>query len=86
MEDFDKLSKLLALLPNGATEIMELKRNYIILPGEGIEYYEDESIYTISFTINSACYSDKFQFRKMINSYFREMTSILVEQLKVLES
>lgn len=83
-EDFKKLSKLLAEWPNGATERMELKRNFIIMPGEGIEVDEDESIYTISFTISSASYSDKFQFRKMINLYFREIAAILENQLKEL--
>ena len=81
-EDFDKLSRLLSSWPNGATEMMELKRNYIVMPEEGIENYEDESIYTISFTVNPAIYSDKIQFRKMINSYFREITGILERQLK----
>lgn len=79
-----KLSELLAAWPNGATGFMELKRNFIILPEKGIENDEDELIYTISFTINPLCYSDKFQFRKMINSYFRDIATILEKQLKEL--
>ena len=83
-DDLKKLSELLAVWPNGAIEFMELKRNFIILPEKGIENDEDELIYTISFTINPLCYSDKFQFRKMINSYFRDIATILEKQLKEL--
>ena len=82
--DLKKLSELLAAWPNGASEFMELKQNFIILPEKGIETDEDEFIYTISFTINPASYSDKFQFRKMINSYFRDIAAILEKQLKEL--
>lgn len=74
--DFDKLKKILNVMPQSVEKYFELSKNYIVLPNEGFEE-EENSIYTIKFSVHPASIGSKIQFRKMMNQYLREIYKAL---------
>lgn len=74
--DFDKLKKLLNIMPQSVDKYFELSKNYIVIPDEGFEE-EENSIYTIKFSVHPASIASKIQFRKMMNQYLKEIYKTL---------
>lgn len=71
-----KLKKILNVMPQSVEKYFELSKNYIVLPNEGFEE-EENSIYTIKFSVHPASIGSKIQFRKMMNQYLREIYKAL---------
>ncbi|HBC98190.1 MAG TPA: hypothetical protein DC053_00555 [Lachnoclostridium sp.] len=79
--DIDILVKYLEVLPQSVDKHFELVRNYIFLPDIGLDNDED-IVYTLHISVHSALISSKYQFRKYMNQYLREIRDSLNSALK----
>lgn len=71
-KNFNALLELLSLIPQSVNSHFELVKNYVYLPDEGLDS-DDESIYTLHFSIHPVMVTSKYQFRNTMNQYLREV-------------
>lgn len=71
-DDFLKLKSIINVIPQSVEKHFEICKNYIVIPDEGLEDDED-SIYTLRFSIHPACIGSKTQFRQLMNQYLKEV-------------
>ena len=69
--NFSEFEKLIKLLPCSVENHVNLRKNYIVLPGEGVESKED-SIYTVGLGLLQVGIKNKRQYRRLLNRYFRD--------------
>lgn len=70
--NFDLLVELLSVIPQSVNSHFELVRNYVFLPDEGLDS-GDELIYTLHLSVHPVMVTSKYQFRKSLNKYLREV-------------
>lgn len=78
--DFDKFKALLEILPNSVESHINLRKNYVVLPGEGI-VFEEDSTYTLGFVLLQVGVKGKKQYRRLLNRYLHDIRKTIEQYL-----
>lgn len=79
--DMSKLDILMKLIPNSVENHVDLRKHYIVLPGEGIEHDED-SVFTLGFRLLQVGIKNKRQYRRLLNQFLRDTREAIETGIK----